>query len=101
MTTRDKAGTEEMIQQDEPTILKYSDKFVRIYSNYTNLESGPFDFVFTFGEGKPSKIDALVDVTMSPQHAKALFEILKRQIEHFESKIGEITLPPQKEANRG
>jgi len=80
--------------------MKRSEKFVSIYSNSTNMEASPWDFKFTFGYvvkaptvNTPPEIEALAEVIMSPQHAKALFGILKFHIEEYEKQIGEIKLP--------
>jgi hypothetical protein len=90
-------------QTPQPAMtMKRSDKFVSIYSNSTNMEMSPFDFKFTFGNvvkpptpTTPPEVEALVEVIMSPQHAKALFGILKFHVEEYEKSVGEIKLPQQ------
>ena len=73
------------------------EKFVRTYANAANMEVTPWDFKIVFGELKKSEgkvvIEQSVEVTMSPQHAKALAEILSSNVREYEKNIGEIKLP--------
>jgi hypothetical protein len=70
---------------------------VTVYSNNITLEVSPFDFRLRFrrygdvdvSAGKGT-IDELAVVYVSPPQAKALLAILRRQIERYESKHGEI-----------
>jgi len=76
-----------------------SQGFVSIYSNSAQLDVTPWDFRLTFGElkpeaNKPPKIEQLVGVVMSPQHAKALVQILSTFVQEYEKNVGEIKLPP-------
>ena len=76
-----------------------ADKFVRIYSNSANMEVTPWDFKIIFGELKRSEgkmvIEQSVEIAMSPQHAKALADVLSSNVREYEKSIGEIKLPPQ------
>ncbi|MGD1216600.1 MAG: DUF3467 domain-containing protein [Terriglobales bacterium] len=81
--------------------LKYtrSEGFRKIYANSALLDVTPWDFVFTFGEmqrsdnAPPSHIENQVAITMSPQHAKALLNVMKTKIDEYEKHMGEIKLP--------
>ena len=85
-------------QQQMPELIR-SDKFVSIYANSTILDVTPWDFRFSFGvwikpeTGKLPKVENLVEVIMSPQHAKAFFGLLQSHVEQYEKQIGEIKLP--------
>jgi len=82
-------------QQELPTVP--AEKFARTYANAANMEVTPWDFKIVFGELKKSEgklvIEQSVEVTMSPQHAKALAEILNNNIREYEKNVGEIKLP--------
>ena len=74
-----------------------SDKFQKIYSNAANLEVTVWDFTFFFGQlikrnNKPC-IEYELAVTMSPQHAKVLSQILAQNVKDYEANVGEIKLP--------
>jgi hypothetical protein len=88
--------------QELPT--SRTDKFVRIYANAANLEVTPWDFKMIFGELKKSSdgkpvIEQSVEVTMSPQHAKALADILSVNVREYEKNVGEIKLPRTPDAS--
>lgn len=76
-----------------------SEKFMSVYSNNTLLDTTPWDFKLSFGVwvkpelGKLPKVENLVEVVMSPQHAKALLGVLSTHIHEYEKHIGEIKLP--------
>jgi hypothetical protein len=74
-----------------------SEKFQRVYSNAANIEVTAWDFNIIFGELKKTEgkmtIEQSVMVTMSPQHAKALADILSNNVREYEKNVGEIKLP--------
>ena len=82
-------------QQELPAVP--AEKFVRTYANAANMEVTPWDFKIVFGELKKTEgklvIEQSVEVTMSPQHAKALAEILSNNIREYEKNVGEIKIP--------
>lgn len=85
-----------------PTIR--TDNFVRAYANAANLEVTPWDFKLVFGELKKisdgkTVIEQSVEVTMSPQHAKALAGILSANVREYEKSVGEIKLPQAPDAS--
>jgi hypothetical protein len=95
------------VQQLLPESVR-SDKFVSFYSNNTFLDVTPWDFKFIFGSfqksetpGKMPRVENMVEIIMSPQHAKALLGVLNHHVQEYEKQIGEIKLPmpgPQPEA---
>lgn len=77
--------------------------FIKIYSNSANVEATPWDFTIVFGELRrlgPGKliVDQLVGVTMSPQHAKALAQVLANNVREYEKFAGEIKVPQTESA---
>jgi Protein of unknown function (DUF3467) len=80
-----------------------TEKFVRVYANAANMDVTPWDFKIAFGELKKSDgkmvIEQTVEVTMSPQHAKALAEMLGTNVRQYEEQVGEIKLPKMPEAS--
>jgi hypothetical protein len=84
-----------------------SDAFMSIYSNSANLEVTPWDFKFVFGAlisqgpNKSPKIESRVEVVMSPQHAKAMLNVLSTHLQQYEKQVGEVKLPqPQPTAEQ-
>lgn len=76
-----------------------SDKYIKMYSNSVQLTVTPWDFTFSFGEiklpmEKPT-VENQVGIVMSPQHAKALANILVGHVREYEKKVGEIKLPTE------
>lgn len=83
--------------QQQPEAVR-SQTFMSIYSNSAQLEVTPWDFRLIFGElkpeaNKPPKIEQLVSIIMSPQHAKALVQMLTTYLQEYEKNVGEIKLP--------
>jgi hypothetical protein len=74
-----------------------SDKFTKVYANSANLEITPWDFKLVFGElirdKGEHKIEEIVAVVMSPQHAKALLNVMQNNVREYEKQVGEIKLP--------
>jgi len=72
--------------------------FLSVYANSARLLVSPWDFRFIFGEIEEATGECLdiredVRVTMSPEHAKAVFQMLERNIRQYEEKFGEIKQP--------
>jgi uncharacterized protein DUF3467 len=76
---------------------KKADTFASIYASAANVDVTPYDFRIAFGEMKKSgtefSVEHYVEVKMSPQHAKALTNILVQYLHEYEKNIGEIHLP--------
>jgi len=98
MVDGNKLGPQPSPPQELETVR--SDKFQRIYANAANIEVTVWDFKLTFGELKKLNnkvvIEQSIEVTMSPQHAKALAGILINNIKEYENQAGEIKLPQTK-----
>ena len=71
-----------------------------IYSNSVNLDITPWEFKFTFGRlQKVEKenrmiVEQLIEITASPQLAKALLNILTLHMQEYERTVGEVKVPP-------
>jgi hypothetical protein len=87
----------ESSQQQQVLPMVQAEKFATIYANSANAEVTAWDFKIIFGEIKKSQgklvIEQSVQVTMSPQHAKALAEMLTSNVREYERSVGEIKLP--------
>ena len=67
-----------------------------IYCNTAYIYFTPYEFVFDFGTlipgieelGREPRIRVHTRIRMSPQHAKAFFELLRRKLEEYEGSIG-------------
>ena len=68
------------------------------YVNSARVRIAPYDFQFVLGQTKgPGPDDELlvsnaITVVMSPQHAKALSELLERNVRAFEEIMGPIQI---------
>lgn len=70
------------------------DSIPTYYANNTNVTVSNFDVKLTFGRlsevsDQGSVVDPQAIVFMSPQHAKAVAELLAKQLAIFEGKIAE------------
>ena len=66
-----------------------------IYSNLMFITYSPSEFVLDFARALPGgrKGKVYARVVMTPQHAKALSELLSKNVDVFEEKHGTIKLP--------
>lgn len=69
---------------------------LRVYSNAVTLQSSPWDIRLNFGQIERTDADGVqihdkVLIYMSPQHAKATLEVLRKTVERYEGTYG--TLP--------
>lgn len=75
------------------------------YCNVASIEVSNYDFRFYFGRvknNKPSDVNVGInmeknieaEVTMSPQHAKALLTMLNMNVAKYEELFGEINIIP-------
>lgn len=66
-----------------------------IYSNFCMITHSPSEFVIDFGRIVPGLPNAKIysRILSTPQHAKQFLKILEQNIENFENKHGEISLP--------
>jgi hypothetical protein len=70
------------------------------YANSVQVRANLWDFFLSFGVINQSAPDAVAirnfqGIYLSPQQAKALFNILQQNIAQYESAFGEIRLEPQ------
>jgi len=77
-----------------------------IYSNQTGITITRWDFLFRFGKiieaaEKKVKVEEILHVYMSPQHAKAFLALVGRQVKLYEEKYGVILEPKQATENTG
>jgi len=80
-------------------VLVNRDEAPRYYSNSIIITPAFFDFRMEFGEVLEVRGDEMVIreqavIYISPQHAKALFELLKGRIALYEGLFGEIPKAP-------
>ena len=75
-----------------------------IYVNSAQVRVTPYDFQLLLGQttepgpGNTIVVNNLVTVVMSPQHAKALADILSRHVQAFEILMGQIQVGPREGA---
>ena len=84
-------------QRTEPT---RSDRYVAFYSNHAQSRVSGVDMRLTFSEILFADEERLVieeraAITMTPEQGKALKELLERNIEAYEKKVGKIRWPPK------
>lgn len=70
-----------------------------VYSNFCMITHSPSEFILDFGRILPGLPSAKIysRIVATPQHAKQFMKILQQNIENFEEKHGEISLPGKAE----
>ncbi len=87
--------------QPQPKIqLGHSSDYRESYANSVQVRVNLWDFFLMFGTINQTAADSVTiqnfqGVYLSPQQAKALFNILQQNITQYESAFGEIHLEPQ------
>lgn len=83
--------------------IKMRDDLEPVYSNFANINHKDDEFTMTFchvfkmpGGKLSAKGTAKAVVTMTPQHAKRLLNILSENIRRYEQRFGEIKLVEEK-----
>ncbi len=73
-----------------------------IYSNLALMTHSPAEFIIDFARIVPGSQKAKVysRIIMTPQHAKALLDVLERNIKAFEEKHGQIKKAGPEDQNR-
>jgi hypothetical protein len=64
------------------------------YSNTVTINFSPFEF--ELGHlllDSKGVVKGAINIRLSPQTAKSVYEILGKQLENYEEKVGEIALP--------
>jgi hypothetical protein len=98
---------EETASPDEETIVrpmsgipfKRGPEFRVVYANSVRFAAAPWDFSLVFGQTIVDVVDDLhiedkVTVTLSPQTAKAMADILVKNLHDYEAQFGEIRYNP-------
>lgn len=65
-------------------------KPLSIYCNSIQIASSPYDFAISLNLNKPSETEALVEVVMSPEHAKVFSQMLVHNVREYEQTFGVI-----------
>ena len=89
-----RGNTTSRIEQLSPT-------FLSLYVNDVNVMMTPWDFRLRVGllesvnvQTSEALITVLADVRMSPPHLKKLVQVLTKQLELYEARVGPIAPPP-------
>jgi flagellar protein FlaG len=77
-----------------------TDEYRERYANSVQIRANLWDFFLTFGTLDQTSPDTVTianfqGVYLSPQQAKALFNVLQQNITQYEAAFGEIRLEPQ------
>ena len=91
------------MQQDPTVRLTNTDDFRASYANSVQVRMSVWDFFLVFGtmhQHNPSEVhvENFQGVYLSPQQAKALFNILGHNLAQYEHTFGELTLEPLPQA---
>lgn len=73
-----------------------NDNVSNFYSNKLEIEVGLYDFRFGFTQINGNlENNERINIIMSPQHAKAITNLLNDVIKKYEKDFGEINLPKE------
>jgi hypothetical protein len=80
------------------------DDYREDYANSVQLRANLWDFLLMFGKADQQspeavKIENFQGVYLSPQQAKALYNLLQQNIQQYEQAFGEIRLEPKSGAS--
>ncbi len=90
-----------MSEQQEPTIrVTESEDYNDLYANSVQVRMSVWDFHLIFGtmqSATPEEVSftSKQGIYLSPQQAKALFNILGQNLAQYEGTFGELKLEPQ------
>ncbi len=96
-----------MSDPKEPTIrVTESEDYNDLYSNSVQIRMSVWDFHLVFGTMQSANPDEVAftskqGIYLSPQQAKALFNILGQNLAQYESTFGEIKLEPNYTGGNG
>ena len=85
----------------EPTIrVSESEDYNDLYSNSVQVKMSVWDFQLVFGTMASSSPEEVTftskqGIYLSPQQAKALFNVLGQNLQQYENTFGEISLEPK------
>ena len=92
---------------NEPTLrVTQSDDYNDVYANSVQIRMSVWDFQLVFGTMQSNTPDEVTFLTkqgifLSPQQAKALFNVLGQNLAQYEGTFGELKLEPQQLGNNG
>ena len=96
-----------MSEQQEPTIrVTESEDYNDLYANSVQIRMSVWDFHLVFGTMQSATPDEVnftskQGIYLSPQQAKALFNILGQNLAQYEGTFGELKLEPQFSGQQG
>ena len=96
-----------MSEPQEPTIrVTESEDYNDLYANSVQIRMSVWDFHLVFGtmqSATPEEVNftSKQGIYLSPQQAKALFNILGQNLAQYEGTFGELKLEPQFNNNAG
>ncbi len=85
---------------NEPTLrVTQSDDYNDVYANSVQIRMSVWDFQLVFGTMQSNSADEVTFLTkqgifLSPQQAKAVFNVLGQNLAQYEGTFGEIKLEP-------
>ncbi len=88
---------------NEPTLrVTQSDDYNDVYANSVQIRMSVWDFQLVFGTMQSNSPDEVTFLTkqgifLSPQQAKALFNVLGQNLAQYEGTFGELKLEPQQQ----
>lgn len=93
MADEKRSAKRELKVVDESDVAEY-------YSNSVGFAMGYYDVALLFGLQKPSTQGVPIRemraiINMSPQHAKVVCLLLKKNLEEYQKKYGEIVVPDE------
>lgn len=96
------AAEESLVTERASGVRREGDSPV-VYVNSAQVKVGPYDFQLVLGQtagvvDKTMVVNSVVTVVMSPQHAKALSDLLSDHIRLFEELMGTIQVGPKDDA---
>jgi len=73
------------------------EKIPDVYTNSVKFLTSQYEFLFQFGlKTNPDQDpESVINIRMSPQHAKVMMALLRKNVKAYEKQIGEIKLIPQ------
>ena len=93
------ADEEALMRPMHPLPYRRSAEFRVVYANSVRFATAPWDFSLVFGQTIVDQIDDLhiedqVTISLSPQTAKAMADILNKNLADYERQFGEIRYTP-------
>ncbi len=72
--------------------MNQEEKNKHMYANSTGIRLGRFDITLALGHEIDNHIHESIVVSMSPQHAKAMNELLSASLQEYEEVFGQINI---------